>query len=217
MKSVIKEFLKIVIVFAICLVVIYSSLTVKEFFHWCGTIGVKPFSGWGETGEKMDIQAINTYGEELSGTIENMEEVAESYYAEHPEETSILDFFNSIGFVVVSDLQRNINHIVTTNIRISIFLSISIAVGFAIITKKNISNVLKFVVGYILVLIVIPPIYMYSMTNRFWSLREMYFDGTPKAFYIAYTIIFVVMLFINYIIGRCLSNKLNKTIKNNPY
>lgn len=215
MKKFVKELLKIVLVCILCFTLIYFPLTIKDFFHWCDTIGVKPFSGWGETGEEMNVQAINTYGEEISGTIENMEAAAESYYEEHPEETSTLDFFSSIGFVVVSDLQRNINHIVSNNIRIAVFLSVAITVGYFIITKVKISNILKFVVGYFLVLIVFPPIYMYSMTNRFWSLREMYLGGTPKAFYIGYTIIFIVMFLMNYMIGKNMTKRLNKTIKIN--
>lgn len=214
MRDSLKGLLKTILVFIICMIIIYLSFTIKEFFSWCHTIGVEPFAGWGEYGERMNIQAMNTYGEEISGTIEKMEETAEFYYKEHPEETSTLDFFSSIGYVVISDLQRNINHIVVTHIRISIFLSIAITIGYTIITRKNISNVFKFVIGYILVLIVFPPIYMYSMTNRFWSLKEMYLYGTPKVFYIAYTIIFIVMFLINYIISKNLANKLNKTIKN---
>lgn len=216
MKSLVKELLKIVIVFVFCLVLIYLYLTIKEFFSWCDTIGIKPFkNNFFETIEELDVDAVNTYGQNISDTIENMKESAEVYYAEHPEETSTLDFFSSIGYVVVSDLQRNIYHIVSSNVRISIFLSIAITVGYFIITKKNIGNVLKFVVGYILVLIVIPPIYMYSTTNRFWSLREMYLGGTPKNFYITYTIIFIAMFVINYIVSKNLVNKLNETMKKN--
>lgn len=179
MKNIIKELLKIILVFALCFILIYFPLTIKYFFAWCHSAGVEPFRSGYETIEELDVEAINEYGENLVGFAKAIEE-SENSYDWGEGEHHALEYFDPISYALFSDLQRNIYHIVTNNIRIALFLSVAITVGYLIITKVKMSNVRKFVLGYFLVLIAFPPIYMYSWTNRFWSLREMYLGGTPK-------------------------------------
>lgn len=215
MKNFFKGLLKTILVFIVCMIIIYLPLTIKEFFSWCNKIGVEPFRNGFETIDELDVEAINEYGKGINNIIQMLEE-AEKYEL-NPGEHYTTEYFDPVSYAVFSDLQMNIHHIVSHNIRKTVFLSLAITAGYLIITKVKMSNVRKFVLGYFLVLIVFPPIYMYSMTNRFWSLKEMYLYGTPKAFYIIYTMIFIAMFVINYIVGRNLTNKLNQTIKNNPY
>lgn len=212
MKRVLKELLKIVLVFILCFILIYFPLTIKDFFAWCDKTGVEPFRNGFETIDELDVEAINEHGKEISNFAQLMKE-SEGNYELEPGQHYTTEYFDPISYAVFTDLQINIYHIVSNNIRIAVFLSTAITVGYVIITKAKTSNILKFIIGYFLVLIVFPPIYMYSFTNRFWSLREMYLGGTPKAFYIAYTIIFIAMFFINYMIGKNMTNKLNETMQ----
>ena len=98
------------------------------------------------------------------------------------------------------------------NINISIISGVAIA--YLVITCRRISTILKFIIGYFGIMIVVPPIYMYTWTYRFWDIGSTY-SNMPKYFYIGYTAIFVIMYIVNYKIGVKMTEELNQNIKNN--
>ena len=110
-------------------------------------------------------------------------------------------------------MNMGIQDVLTKYLTISILLGFSIAIAYVVITSKKLNAILKIAIGYLGVMLLIPYVYMYSYTYRFWSISET-FHSTPKYFFILYTIIFLVMYLINYLIGKNMAKNLNQTIKN---
>lgn len=176
---------------------------------------------------ELDAEMINNLGEEVEqmNQFANLlkEEAENSLYKNDGLEHSLGDghihtfgeFFDPVGFSAWSLLQSAIYNILAEYIRISIALGIVIAVAYGVISSKKINKVLKFVIGYIGVMLAFPPLYMYSWTGRFWDFKAMYFNGDSKFFYMIYTIIFILICLINYIISKKMTKELNNAIKEN--
>ena len=106
-----------------------------------------------------------------------------------------------------------IKTIIYKNISFSIFFGILLTIAYIVITNKRMSNFTKFLIGYISIIIVFPPLYMYSYTGRFWDLATMYIHSMSKYFYIIYTILFFIIYIVNYKINSRISKELNEALK----
>lgn len=126
---------------------------------------------------------------------------------------SIAEDYDPLGFSVWAYMNKGISNVLSKYLTISILLGFSISIAYVVITSKKLNAILKIAIGYFGIMLMIPYVYMYSYTYRFWSISET-FHGTPKYFFILYTIIFLAMYLINYLIGKKMTEDLNKTIKN---
>ncbi len=223
MKAIVKKILKTLIVLIISTVTIYTVLTLKLTFKECKENQIMLFSNsYAEDLTKIDKEKIKGIGDSIGLFAELLEESREnSPYKDDGEnheigdghEHTIGEFFDPLGFSIWISVQSKISDITTRYISISILSGIAITIAYITISTKKLHNVLKVIIGYIGVMLIIPPIYMYTWTYRFWDIISTY-KSMPKYFYIGYTIIFVIMFAINYLIGAKMSKKLNQAIKN---
>lgn len=215
MKSIVKKLLKTLLVFIISTIIIYLAFSAKAFYTWCNKNQLIPFDKniSDEQILSLDTDEIQRIGDEVGLDVQVLEaSLDEALYEDDNNYTSLAEFYDPLGFAVWRYMQSGISYITTGYITISILSGIEISAAYAIITSKKLNNILKFILGYIGVMIIFPPIYMYSYTYRFWDLKTTYIQSAPKYFYIGYTIIFILIYVINYIVGRKMTQELNKTI-----
>ena len=217
MKSLMKKLLKILLIFTISSLIIYIFLTAKDFLKISEKYQLFPIYVVREDG--FDKEMIQELGDEITLFANMIEESAvykndgQNHFIGDGHEHTIGDFYDPIGYSAWSLLQANVYNLFSSYISISIALGIVIAIAYGIITSKNINKVLKFIIGYVGVIIVFPPLYMYSWTGRFWDFKAMYLNGDSTFFYLAYTIIFILICLINYVISKKITKSLNKAIK----
>ena len=217
MKSLMKKLLKILLIFTISSLIIYIFLTAKDFLKISEKYQLFPIYVVREDG--FDKEMIQELGDEITLFANMIVESAvykndgQNHFIGDGHEHTIGDFYDPIGYSAWSLLQANVYNLFSSYISISIALGIVIAIAYGIITSKNINKVLKFIIGYVGVIIVFPPLYMYSWTGRFWDFKAMYLNGDSTFFYLAYTIIFILICLINYVISKKITKNLNKAIK----
>ena len=217
MKSLMKKLLKILLIFTISSLIIYIFLTAKDFLKISEKYQLFPIYVVREDGFNKEM--IQELGDEITLFANMIEESAvykndgQNHFIGDGHEHTIGDFYDPIGYSAWSLLQANVYNLFSSYISISIALGIVIAIAYGIITSKNINKVLKFIIGYVGVIIVFPPLYMYSWTGRFWDFKAMYLNGDSTFFYLAYTIIFILICLINYVISKKITKSLNKAIK----
>ena len=217
MKSLMKKLLKILLIFTISSLIFYIFLTVKDFLKISEKYQLFPIYVVREDG--FDKEMIQELGDEITLFANMIEESAvykndgQNHFIGDGHEHTIGDFYDPIGYSAWSLLYANVYNLFSSYISISIALGIVIAIAYGIITSKNINKVLKFIIGYVGVIIVFPPLYMYSWTGRFWDFKAMYLNGDSTFFYLAYTIIFILICLINYVISKKITKSLNKAIK----
>ena len=217
MKSLMKKLLKILLIFTISSLIIYIFLTVKDFLKISEKYQLFPIYVVREDGFNKEM--IQELGDEITLFANMIEESAvykndgQNHFIGDGHEHTIGDFYDPIGYSAWSLLYANVYNLFSSYISISIALGIVIAIAYGIITSKNINKVLKFIIGYVGVIIVFPPLYMYSWTGRFWDFKAMYLNGDSTFFYLAYTIIFILICLINYVISKKITKSLNKAIK----
>ena len=217
MKSLMKKLLKILLIFTISSLIIYIFLTAKDFLKISEKYQLFPIYVVREDGFNKEM--IQELGDEITLFANMIVESAvykndgQNHFIGDGHEHTIGDFYDPIGYSAWSLLQANVYNLFSSYISISIALGIVIAIAYGIITSKNINKVLKFIIGYVGVIIVFPPLYMYSSTGRFWDFKAMYLNGDSTFFYLAYTIIFILICLINYVISKKITKNLNKAIK----
>ena len=124
----------------------------------------------------------------------------------------LAEYFDPLGFSVWSYMNEGIQKIFNNStITLSILTSIGITIAFITITSKKLNIIAKIIIGYFAVILIVPHIYMYSYTSRVWDFISAY-KSIPIYFYIGYTIVFVAMYIINYVIGVRMTKKLNEVI-----
>lgn len=76
------------------------------------------------------------------------------------------------------------------------------------------NNILKFGVGYMAIMLIVPQILWYVQFSRFFGFFEAYYK-TPNIiyFYLVYTGIFILMYMINYRVGIKMTRQLNQRFK----
>ena len=163
-----------------------------------------------EIEEYIDSCKYQTFSS--SKILVNKDEIEEHTLTDGHTHT-LVEFYDPLGFSVWSYLDRVVQDIVEYYAVISIILGISISMAYVVITSKKMKNIFKFIVGYFGVILIIPPVYKYNYTHRFWDISEMYFNTSSIKFYILYTVIFLLIFAINFIISKKVAQKLNEEIK----
>lgn len=201
-----KNLMKIFIVLLISILISYLVLTIKDFTLWCNKMQFSFINTEEEQLKNLDAEKIQYLGESIEGVSKSIREEFKGTEYEK---------YNALGITIWKTFQQQINDIVKGNVSISIILGIIITVAYIAITTSKISNALKFLIGYLGIMIIFPPLYMYIYTGRLWDFMTVYVYNAPKVFYIVYTLIFVVMYVINYNINSKFAIELNKTMKSN--
>lgn len=223
MKRFVKKILKTLFVTILAIFVLYFSLTLRIFCQWCDYNQIDLFKTSDvDSRLNMDPEKVEDIGNYVTLVYEMYEQGKEdSPYKDDLEGHSMLDghehtfgdFYDPMGLAVIAYVDGGLSTVANQYIGISIFVGIGIGVAYTVITCKKINNLLKIAIGYFGVILIIPPLYMYSWTYRFWSLSEMY-GSISKWFYIGYTAIFALIYTINYISGKKMANDLNEVINN---
>ncbi|MBP3256125.1 MAG: hypothetical protein J6M60_06560 [Clostridia bacterium] len=210
MKTITKKILKALLVFVITSFAIYSLLTISNFIKWANENELKPYSKE-EDILKMDSQKIKTIG----NNIKQFENVMNESLTQPREEGEhvLAEYYDPLGFSVWSYMNLGIQKIFTTSsIILSVLTGIGITIAYTAITSKKLNILLKIIIGYFAVILVVPHIYIYSYTYRLWDFVTVY-KSMPAYFYIGFTLIFVIMFAINYIVGIKMTKELNQMIK----
>ncbi len=211
MKPILKKMLRALLIFVISAIIIYLVPTLINFNNWCKENQLNLFMSDYYDIRNIDSNKIQNIGDSVSTYLEVLENsLDKTNYEQDSNYHSLAEYFNPLGFSVWSYMQEGLNRIFTQYIVISILSGIAIVIAYIIITSKKMNNILKFFIGYFGIML-IPPIYMYSFTYRFWDIFQTY-STTPKWFYIGYTAIFILMYVVNYKIGVKMSRELNQAI-----
>ena len=219
MRTILKKLLKILLIFLLSTVLLYCALTGAAFYHWCDTIDIQLFSDMSRLPDSDKVQRIGDTVEPYLNVLE--EELEKSPYLNDGQEHSITDghihtlgeFYDPLSFAIWAPLQIALHDIFTKYILISILISAAIAIAYTVITSKKINVILKVVIGYVAIILLVPQILMFSITHNLYfatNISAVYVNSGLTYFYIGYTILFVLMYVINYIIGK----KMTKELKN---
>ena len=206
--NVLKKFLKAICLLIASSLIIYLVFTISAFIGWCNENQISIVDHSDDMLEYLDPDKIQGIGN-LVGTMEQVKKDSLQDNSYH----SLAEDYDPLGFSVWSYMNMGIQDVLTKYLTISILLGFSIAIAYVVITSKKLNAILKIAIGYLGVMLLIPYVYMYSYTYRFWSISET-FHATPKYFFLLYTVIFLVMYLINYLIGKNMAKNLNQTIKN---
>lgn len=201
-----KKFLKTLLVCIISIIVIYSIFTLKKLFDVCEKYQIDLISNTQRL-DQLDKGKI----QQLADEMRNFETVMKEAALEDDE--TIGDYFDPLGFAIWNRIQIEAYSITHEAIDISIILGVTTAIAYATITSKKLSRVFKFIIGYFAIIVIVPPLYMFSYTYSFWETKVMYFNSKNITFYICYTIIFVLICVINYIISKKMTKDLNNAMK----
>lgn len=223
MKLIAKKILKTSLVFIVSTIILYLILTLGLFYSKCSENKLKLFnSNYSDDLSYIDKDTVQKIGDSIAMYAQALDaSLEESPYKDDGinhtlgdghQHSSAAEVFDPLGFSVWSHIQIEVSDLSTRYISISILSGVAITIAYVIITSKKMNNILKFVIGYLGVMLIIPPIYMYSFTYKFWDLVSTY-SNTPMYFYIGYTTIFLLMYIINYRIGVKVSKELNEAIK----
>ncbi len=211
MKSIGKKILKTLFVFIISTIIIYLVLTVTAFYKW-GKENQMFINR-----ERLLVELDSEKIQELGDWIGNYKKVLEdsldkSNYEENSDYHTIAEYYDPLGLSVWTYIYIEMEEILSKYV-ISILSGVAITIAYVVISSKKMNPILKFAIGYFGPMLMIPPIYMYSWTYRFWDIFYTY-RSMPKYFYIGYTAIFVLMYVVNYRVGVRMVGKLNQTIEN---
>ncbi len=206
--NIVKKLLKTICLFIASSLIIYLIFTISSFIGWCHENQISIVDHSNDLLAYLDPDKIQEIGHFVGLSEQVMKESLEDNT--YP---SLAEYYDPLGFSVWSYMNMGIRDALTNYLTLSILLGFSIAIAYLVITSKRLNSFIKIAVGYFGVMLLIPYVYMYSYTYRFWSISET-FHGTPKYFYILYTLIFLAMYLVNYFIGKNMTKNLNQTIKN---
>lgn len=226
MKTFFKKLLKILLIFILCSLVLYCTLTAITFYRLFDAIDIHLFSDTSRLPDSDKVQRIGDTVEPYLNVLE--EELAKSPYLNDGQEHTITDghmhtlgeFFDPLSFAIWAHLQNAFDYIFTKYILISILSGTAIAIAYAVITSKKINVILKIVIGYVSIILLVPQIITFSITHNLYfatNLSAVYFNSGLTYFYIGYTIFFILVYVMNYIIGKKLTKELNETMENNNH
>lgn len=213
MKSVVIKFLKTIPIFIISTVTIYMVFTIGYFLSWANDNQLKIFTkDLASEIPSLDKDKIQEMGDYVGSYAELLEYSIEEQNEEESDSYLIGEHYDPLGFSVWSYLREIFLEIIDRYDTFSMVLGIATTTAYIIITSKSISSMLKFILGYIGPMLIMPPIYTYISNFRLIPFWETYSKGIPKIFYIVYTAIFVLIYIVNYIVGRNMAKELNKSI-----
>lgn len=203
MKEYIKSVLKILVILIASIMLTYLILTVKDLLLWYDEMQFDYI----EKGKSISEIDENIFDDLGMNTYEYIDSVKDEIVGTE------LEKYNVLGLAIWQIMFLYIKTIIYKNISFSIFFGILLTIAYIVITNKRMSNFTKFLIGYISIIIVFPPLYMYSYTGRFWDLATMYIHSMSKYFYIIYTILFFIIYIVNYKINSRISKELNEALK----
>lgn len=204
MKNIINNLFKLIVVLILSIMITYFLMTIKDFIIWFDRMQISLIRTENEQLAYLKEEEINYIGKIVEGTSNSIEE----YFKDTEYEK-----YDTVGLAVWRMLQAQVHNIMLKNIHFSIVIGMSITISYIIIFNRNIRPLLKFILGYLSLLIIIPPIYMYSYTGRFWDFSTMYLRGISVYFYIIYTLIVLIMIFFNHKKGIKISKQLNEELE----
>ena len=212
MKTVLTKITKALLLCIISTIIIYLVFTIPTFYIWCTENQM--FVDVNQLLVELDSEKIQKLGDDIGNFAQLMEDELQRIQNEtnEEEEHTLAEYYNPLGYSVWAHFQLEINDIINRYIIISILSGVAIAIAYIVITTKKMNYKLKIAIGYFGVMLIIPPIYMYSWTYRFWDIFTTY-SRMPIYFYIGYTILFIVMYLINYRVGAKMAEELNEAIK----
>lgn len=212
--KILKKIIKTLLVFICSTIVIYFLFTVPSFYKWCNDNQLILYKNGEEVSEeilKLDSAKIKEIGDAVRINTESMEDsLNQIYYEQNSDYHSLAEFYDPLGYSVWIYMQDGMYRLTISHIGLSILLGIGITIEYIVITSKKLNNILKFVIGYLGVMFIIPPILQY---NHFYRWIGLPYGVNLKPFYIVYTIVFAVAYITNYIVGVKMAKKLNDTIK----
>lgn len=213
MKPVVMKALKSILVFVISSIIIYIILTMGYFLSWCNDNQLKIFTeDIASEIPYLDEDKIYELGNYVGGYAQILKDSIEEQNKEDNESYIIAEHFDPLGFSIWTYLREIIVKTIYRYKTIAVLLGICTTIAYNVITSKKIHNLLKVAIGYVGPMLIIPPIYTYLWTNKFWNLIDMYVRGIPQIFYIIYTVIFILLYIINYIVVKKMVKVLNQSI-----
>ncbi len=208
-----KKIIKTLLVFICSTIVIYFLFTVPSFYKWCNENQLILYKNGEEVSKeilKLDSAKIKEIGDAVRINTESMEMSLELSANDGDDDShSLAEFYDPLGYSVWIYMQVGMYKVTISYIGLSILLGICITIEYIVITSKKLNNILKFVIGYLGVMFIIPPILQY---NHFYRWIGLPHGVNLKPFYIVYTIVFAVAYITNYIVGVRMTKKLNDTI-----
>lgn len=121
------------------------------------------------------------------------------------------EVINSLDEQTINGLESTVSK---GNLPISMLFGILVTLSYIIITNKRLSTSAKLVIGYFCIIIIFPPLYLFSFTGKLGDIHLIYENAVPVVFYKSCTIIFLLMYYINYKINSKLSDELNEMLQN---
>lgn len=222
MKEVEKKILKTILVFIIATIFIYLILTLYAFGWWCNKTQIELFKyDNSEQMLKLDSEKIQELGNDVKQRIALYESGlndsanindGENHTIDDGHFHTFAEFYDIIGLSVWSYLQFWTSFITARYTIISVFSGLAIAIAYAIITIKKIKIWMKVMFGYFAPMLVMPIIYSLVTSGRIISLYLTYGTYPMTYFYGGYTIVFVLILFINYVISKKMAKRLNEAM-----
>lgn len=214
MKKILVKLVKIVLVFLMSTLVVYSGLVyqnlqqIEEEYQ----LSAEP--------QNLDAEKVKDLGDTVQDFADMLEEEADKspYKDDGLEHTiddghdhSIGEFYDSLGISTMSVLRSVILNLLDSyDLLFSECIGVAIAIAYAVITSKKLKTMLKILIGYCCLMIVFPPLYMYSWTYRFWKPTDMYCNSDSIRFYIIFTIVVAVMFVVNFVHEKSIADGLNK-------
>ncbi len=220
MKAFVKKLLKVLLIFILSAIVLYTILTGILFYRCCNALDIH-ILGDDYLPDSSKVQnigdAIEPYLNILEEELEKSPYLndSEEHYATDGHDHTLGEFYDPLSFAIWTHLRAAIHYVFTKYILISILVGAAIAIAYAVITSKKINIILKVVIGYVAIILVIPQILMFNITHNFYfagNISAVYFNSNLIYFYIGYTILFILMYVVNYIIAKKMTKKLNETI-----
>ena len=174
MKTIFKKLLKILLIFILCSLILYCTLTAITFYRLFDAIDIHLFSDTSRLPDSDKVQRIGDTVEPYLNVLE--EELAKSPYLNDGQEHTITDghihtlgeFYDPLSFAIWAHLQNAFDYIFTKYILISILSGAAIAIAYAVITSKKINIILKIIIGYVAIILLIPQILMFNITHNFY-------------------------------------------------
>ena len=208
-----KKIMKTLLVFICSTIIIYFLFTVPSFYKWCDDNQLILYKSGEDISEeilKLDSAKIQEIGDIVRIHTKSMEDSLNPiYYEQDSDYHGLAEYFDPLGYSVWTYMQSGMYNVTTSHIGLSILLGIGITIEYLVITSKKLNNILKFVIGYLGVMFIIPPILQYGHFYRWIGLP---YGVDLKPFYIVYTIVFVAAYITNYVVGVRMAKKLNETM-----
>lgn len=212
MKVTLKKMIIALLIFILIATFMYLLFTLSLFYKWCNENQLFINS---DNILELDSEKIQQIGDKVGLQTRLLKEsVKETNKDENVH--SIAEYYDPLGFAVWSFMQNDIKKIFTVHIEISIILGTTIAIAYIIITSKRLNNILKFIIGYVSIILSVNILLWYRYYHSFKAPFRTYCKRpSTKIFFVVYTVIFILIYVINYRVGAKMAKDLNESIKEN--